>query len=191
LVTVSHDIASYIDQGDEVHAAVLDFSKAFDLVPHHLLIHKMIDHCINPTLIKWVSGFLSGRYQRVVLEGIGSDLVPVTSGVPQGSVLGPALFLLYINDIVDNINASQIRLFADDTLIYKPVNSIADCTLFHKDLNKLYQWSQTNLMRFNACKSNIIVFSLKSCPSFDPSYSIGSETLAVSDSIKYLGPLPE
>ena len=187
LVTVTHDIASHLDSGLELHAAVLDFSKAFDLVPHHLLIKKLIDYNINPIITRWVASFLSGRSQSVVLDGVSSGRVPVTSGVPQGSVLGPALFLIYINDIVETIEASQIRLFADDTLVYRPVSSASDSSLFQRDLENLYQWSKSNLMRFNASKSNIIVFSSKVVPSYSPLYSIGGENLMVSDSVKYLG----
>ena len=103
---------------------------------------------INLGIVKWIDSFLSWRLQRVVLDGTGSGLVPITSGVPQGSVLGPALFILYINDIMDVVFNSQIRLFADDTLLYRPVKNQNDVVLLQEDLNRLHIWSLENGMCF-------------------------------------------
>ena len=128
-----------MDRGSEVHVAVLYFNKAFDLVPHHMLIEKLINIQLNPVLIKWIANFLLNRHQRVVLRGTSSDPIPVTSGVPQGSVLGPSLFLLYIDDIVDIVKHSNIRLFVDDTLLYKNINNIDDGALLQKDLENLHE----------------------------------------------------
>jgi hypothetical protein len=186
LITVVHDVALLLDTGSEVHGAVLDFSKAFDLVPHQSLIDKLIKYSINPVLTRWIADFLANRSQSVVLSGVRSCSVPVTSGVPQGSVLGPSLFLLYINDIVESVNHSHIRLFADDTLLYKSIKNQNDSNLFQRDLDSLSQWSVQNSMRFNASKSNIIVFTSKrECR--DPFYTLGTEPLTTTDSVKYLG----
>lgn len=188
LATVKHDILDQIDSGASVHAAVLDFSKAFDLVPHHLLITKMIKHNISPVIIKWVSSFLSDRLQRVVIDGERSGEIQVTSGVPQGSVLGPALFTLFINDIVNSISHSDIRLFADDTLVYRSVCKQEDAEFLQKDLDSLEEWSQQNGMRFNAGKSKIIIFrKSKAVPVLFSSYHLNHVDLDVSDSVKYLG----
>ena len=96
-----------------MHAAVLDFSKAFDRVSHGLLIDRLHDIGIDTLIIKWISNFLSNRYQMVVVNGASSSPLAVTSGVPQGSVLGP-LFLVYVNDIGGSLRHSSISLFADD-----------------------------------------------------------------------------
>ena len=96
-----------------MHAAVLDFSKAFDRVSHGLLIDRLHDIGIDTLIIKWISNFLINRYQMVVVNGASSSPLAVTSGVPQGSVLGP-LFLVYVNDIGGSLRHSSIILFADD-----------------------------------------------------------------------------
>ena len=102
----------------QINCGILDFAKAFDKVPHLRLLHKLEFYGIRGCLLNWIKSFLANRTQQVVVEGSVSSLCEVTSGVPQGSVLGLALFLIYINDITENIN-SQIRLFADDCLTNK------------------------------------------------------------------------
>ena len=111
---------SYSDQGLPVDILYLDFSKAFDKVPHQRLITKLKAHGIGDTVANWVKGWLTDREQRVTIKGKQSPWLPVKSGVPQGSVLGPTLFVVYINDIDDNI-CSHILKFADDTKISDPL----------------------------------------------------------------------
>jgi hypothetical protein len=168
LITVIHDIIRSLDNGQTVHAAVLDFSKAFDVVPHSQLISKMIYYNVDSRIVRWTANFLSNRFQYVKVGDSKSDLIHVTSGVPQGSVLGPVLFLLFINDIVDPVEYCTIRLFADDTLMYLPVESQDDVVKFQKDLDNLAGWSMVNKMKFNVSKSNIIVFGKNT--THDPSY---------------------
>jgi hypothetical protein len=187
LLTVFHDLAADADKGIESHAIALDFSKAFDLVPHSLLIQKLIKYNISSVLVHWITDFLTNRYQCVVINGVASDLVPVTSGVPQGSVLGPALFLLYINDIVDVIQHCTIKLYADDTLLYKPITTTHDCELLQEDLRAVHTWSQENQMKFNTAKSYVVFFSLTRNHQFNFSYSIMDTPIQTSTSIKYLG----
>ena len=126
-----------VDDNIPVHAAILDFSKAFDKVPHSFLIAKLTNTGIDTTIVQWIEKILFDRHHRVVVEGVSSSCLAVTSGVLQGSVLGPSLFLVYINDICDNLRASTIRLFADDALLYCPINSPVDSFYFQHDLNML------------------------------------------------------
>ena len=110
---------------------MLDFSKAFDKVSHRHLALKLKYYGIDGKLLDWINSFLSNRMQRVVLEGSISKNVSVTSGVPQGSVLGPALFLLYINDLPNSVT-SKVRLFADDAIVYSEINYISDSQILQK-----------------------------------------------------------
>ena len=102
---------------------------------------------------EWILDFLSGRSQRVVLEGASSDSEPVVSGVPQGTVLGPVLFLLYINDLPDVVVHSTARLFADDCIVYRPIRNIDDTILLQNDLNKIAEWEFM-------CRCNVILINV-------------------------------
>ena len=133
----------------------MDFAKAFDKVSHLRLMEKLRGYGIQGKTHRWIESWLAGRTQRVVLEGEMSDPCPVSSGVPQGSVLGPTLFLLYINDIGQDIS-STIRLFADDTILYRPISSEADARQLQADLDKLVKWSDDWLMEFHPSKCNLL-----------------------------------
>ena len=130
LVQFVHDIISNLDGAvnrghKQTDLIIMDFAKAFDKVPHRRLLHKLDFYGIRGSTHKWINSWLSGRTQKVVLDGQASDPVPVLSGVPQGSVLGPILFLIFINDLPDNIRSS-VRLFADDCVLYRNIHSIQD-----------------------------------------------------------------
>ena len=147
-------VTKYVDEGHPVDAIYLDFSKAFDKVPHKRLVKKVEAHGIIGKINIWVEEWLSNRSQRVVLNGKCSDWAAVTSGVPQGSVLGPVLFLVYINDIDKNIT-SHILKFADDTKIFRATSNENDVVSLQNDLQTLIEWSAEWQMLFNAdkCKS--------------------------------------
>ena len=102
---------------------VLDFAKAFDTVPHRSLLGKLQHYGIDNAILNWVSAFLTCRTQSVVVDGQTSNSASVESGVPQGTVLGPLLFLLHINDLPQSVQ-STVRLFADDCLLYRPIKSV-------------------------------------------------------------------
>ena len=121
-MTLIEDLMRKSLAGSQIDLVLLDFSKVFDKVNHQKLLLKLHRYGIRGLSLKWIQAFLSGRTQTVVLENEKSDTVPVTSGVPQGSVLGPILFLIYINDLPD-ITRSKVRLFADDTVIYLAVSN--------------------------------------------------------------------
>ena len=110
------DLALNMTGGKQTDLILLDFSKAFDKVNHLKLLYKLQVHGVQGKTLGWIESFLVGRSQTVVLDGESSDELPVLSGVPQGSVLGPILFLLYINNLSENVQ-SQVRFFADDTAV--------------------------------------------------------------------------
>ena len=113
----------------------MDLAKAFDKVPHQRLLYKLKFYGIKNQTLTWISAFLSNRTQTVVLDGESSDIAPVTSGVPQGIVLGHVLFLVYINDLSEYMKSSQLRLFTDDSIIYKTIKSQKDCDSLQEDLD--------------------------------------------------------
>ena len=127
-VTLVEDLMRNSLAGSQTDLVLLDFSKAFDKVSHQKLLLKLHQYGIREPSLKLIQAFLSGRTQTVVLENEKPGTVPVTSGVPQGSVIGPILFLIYINDLSDK-NRSKIRLFADDTAIYLAVSNLQDAQI--------------------------------------------------------------
>ena len=138
LIQIYNHINSTLDSSGQTDIIYLHFSKAFDSVPHHLLLHKLRSFGFNGTLYHWLCNYVNNRKQRVVINGEHSEWCNVTSGVPQGSILGPILFLLYINDLVDCIsNNSEVALFADDVKIHRNVDSLNDCLLLQNDLQAL------------------------------------------------------
>ena len=147
LLVTTHDLLKRLDKRDEVDIAILDFSKAFDVVPHERLLRKLRLYGIEGNALKWISCFLQGCTQSVAVEGVRShsrnrtDGDKVLSGVPQGTVMGPLLFLLYINDLPSVLDpGTACRLFADDCLIYRSIHSVSDQVTLQKDLEALYNW---------------------------------------------------
>jgi len=122
LIVTIDDFAQCLNNKGLIHAIFLDFAKAFDKVPHKKLCHKLTSYGIQGPVLKWISNFLSNRTQKVLVGGQTSDLTAVLSRVPQGTVLGPLLFLCYINDLPRSIK-SKVRLYANDTLVYNVINS--------------------------------------------------------------------
>ena len=162
-----NDVVNNMQKGLQTDLCVLDFSKAFDKVGHSRLIQKLEWYGINGTVNSWIRSFLSNRTQSVVVEGTRSTDIPVISGVPQGSVLGPCLFLFYINDIAHELT-STVRLFADDTMIYLAIKSEADAEELQKDLDKLVVWEQKWMMEFHPEKCEIISITRKRSPTKYP-----------------------
>lgn len=113
-----------------------------------LLIHKLTSFGIHDKLLKWFSSYLTDREQRVVIDGEESSWLPVLSGVPQGSILGPLLFVLYINDLPRCVT-SMVGLYADDTKLCRKITSVDDCKLLQRDLDMLIEWSKKWKLKFN------------------------------------------
>ena len=156
LVQFFHDLVSNLDRAlnrnhRQTDVIIMDFAKAFDKVPHRRLLYELEYYGIRRSTHKWITSWLSERSQKEVLDGQASDLVPVLSGVPQGSVLGPVLFLIFINEIPENIRSS-VRLFADDCVLYRNIESPMDCQILQDDLNSLAQWETDWQMKFNIAK---------------------------------------
>ena len=183
LLTTLNDLLQSYDQGKQIDVAILDFSKAFDTVPHRKLLYKLKNYGINGPVHTWLSNFLTKRTMKVVLEGESSDEVLVESGVPQGTVLGPVLFLCHINDLPLSVN-SQVRLFADDCLLYRNIDSQQDHITLQNDLKNLEQWATNWGMRFNAKKCYILSIRTKFNYLF---YSLDNCILKQVTSNPYLG----
>ena len=153
LIQTIHDLSKSLDEKKTVDMTILDFTKAFDKVPHKRLINKLNYYGITGTILSWTESFLTERTQQVVINGSASTPIQVTSGVSQGTVQGPLFFILYINDLPNNLT-SNVRLFADDCLLYLPVKSDNDTLLLRTDLLELEEWQNktTWLMKFNPTK---------------------------------------
>ncbi|MFZ2538708.1 MAG: reverse transcriptase family protein [Oscillospiraceae bacterium] len=150
---------TYLEEGGQVDAIYTDFEKAFDKVPHKRLISKLHSYGLNSALVNWIKSFLCNRKQRIRVNGSYSGWGRVTSGIPQGSVLGPILFLLYINDLPDFCEKdSGIYLFADDAKLYKHVTVLDDNNKLQTSLNALQEWSDKWLLKLNINKCKIISF---------------------------------
>jgi hypothetical protein len=179
------ELLFYKDKHVPIDMAVLDFSKAFDTVPHKRLMGKLSYYGINGPILSWIEAFLTDRVQQVVVAGQCSNTARVLSGVPQGTVLGPLLFLIHINDLPSVVN-SQVRLFADDCLLYRPIHSIEDQNALQEDLIALGEWADTWGMRFNTKKCQIITVS-RGRHSSPHSYTLKGQILENVQEIKYLG----
>ena len=127
LIEFVNGIAFNMQKGHQNDVVVMDFAKALDKVAHNRLLYKLSSYGVKGNTLGWVGSFLSGRSQKVVLEGKSSSSAPVLSSVPQGSVWGPVLFLIYINDLPEYVSNSTVRLFADDTLLYLTIHNTSDC----------------------------------------------------------------
>ncbi|MCG7877682.1 MAG: reverse transcriptase domain-containing protein [Candidatus Thiodiazotropha endolucinida] len=187
LVDIYNTFCKALDDGKEVRAIFCDISKAFDRVWHRGLLHKLEKVGIKSTLLHWLASYLSNRKQRVVLPGGISDWLNIHAGVPQGSILGPLLFLIYINDIVDNIDSS-VRLFADDTTLYLIVDDPhVVARQLNSDLEKIHVWAERWLVKFNPAKSESLLLSRKKNRPLHPPLLMNNEPIQEVSSHKHLG----
>ena len=142
-------LAGLLDRGEQIDVIYLDMTKAFDKVNHELLISKLRRFGFKTNLLNWFQSYLYHRRQQVTVFCSTSSSLPVTSGVPQGSIFGPILFLLYVNDLPDAVCSSTIATFADDTKLVKRIASNTDSNKLQEDLNTLKQWSTSSNLAFN------------------------------------------
>ena len=185
LLLTLHDITSIHDRKLQVDMAILDFSKAFDTVPHQRLLSKLDHYGIRDNTLNWINSFLTQRTQRVTIEGTTSESVHVKSGVPQGTVLGPLLFLCFINDLPDQVR-SQVRLFADDCLLYRPIKNDSDQLALQQDLDNLQEWANKWGMVFNPKKCYILRIA-RGKSSMDRFYHLDGQILSQVHENPYLG----
>ena len=156
LLSFLEKVTAAIDKGEPVDVVFLDFAKAFDKVPVERLVKKVKAHGIGGRVLNWIAAWLRGRKQRVVLNGKASDWADVLSGVPQGSVLGPLLFIIFINDLDMAATAELVHKFADDTKIAQPIRSDQDKTTLQITLDNLCVWANTWGMEFNVAKCKVM-----------------------------------
>ena len=157
LFQVVHQLANALEKRQQVDVIYLDVSKAFKRVSHEKLFFKLECLGISGSLLAWFSSCLSGRRHRVVLDYESSDFLPVTSGVPQGSILGPLLFLIFINDMPNVISKETLLpLFADDSKCFCLIFGRDEGEKLHDDLNQIFQWSCIQVMEFNANECKVL-----------------------------------
>ena len=185
LLSLVHDLCQAINAKGQTDIIFLDFSKAFDKVSHRKLLQKLNSYGFRGQSHSWIRRFLSSRTQAVVMDGDKSFPCEVLSGVPQGTVLGPILFLIYINDIVDGLQ-SNINLFADDCALYRKIESEEDNRILQDDLNLLHSWGIRWNMDFNVSKCFSMMVTLNRHV-IHCTYHINGVPVENADSYKYLG----
>ncbi|MCG8113323.1 MAG: reverse transcriptase family protein, partial [Candidatus Thiodiazotropha taylori] len=187
LVDIYNTFCKALDEGKEVRSVFCDISKAFDRVWHRGLLYKLQTVGITANLLSWFADYLNDRQQRVVIPGAQSTWTTINAGVPQGSILGPLLFILFINDIVEDINSS-IRLFADDTSLYIIVDDpIQAAEQLNTDLEKVNRWAKQWLVTFNPGKSESMLFSRKHNKPYHPPVLMDQKQITEVTTHKHLG----
>ena len=167
------------------HCVFIDFAKAFDSVPHARLLAKLQAIGVQGSMLQWFRSFLTTRQQRVVINGQHSEWHHVSSGVPQGSILGPLLFIFYINNI-SSVTKSKLKIFADDVTLFTSVKCKEDCLSLQADLDAIYRWYHLWQMKLYPLKCEVLrIFNKHSPPKFD--YKINDVILKWRSSVKYLG----
>ncbi|KAI0207667.1 Tetratricopeptide repeat protein 25 [Lamellibrachia satsuma] len=183
LIQTVDDLAKSLHDAGQIDAVLLDFSKAFNKVS---LAAKLYHYSLRGNTLDWIQSFLSNRTQEVVLEGKRSFTAAVTSGVPQGTVLGPILFLCYINDLPGQVS-STAHLFADDRLLYRDINTTAQADKLQDDIDRLQKWEADWFMEFNPDKCETIRITNRRKKKVVRCYSIHWKALKEVAGAKYLG----
>lgn len=186
LMCFSHTLNTVVDDNGQVDVIFTDFAKAFDKVDHDILLKNLDGFGLSNRLLLMFASYLRDRKQYVVYKGARSEEFSTYSGVPQGSNLGPLLFLCLINDIPEVVQHSSCLIFADDFKIYKRINNVLDCYLLQTDLNNIFEWASKNRLFFNVKKCFQMTFSRKTI-NIAYNYDIDGSPLPDKNSIKDLG----
>ena len=190
LLSTISDWHSELDNGHDICAVFFDYRKAFDSVPHWPLIEKLEALNFDPVIIVWITNYLFGRSQKVVVNGETSATVPVLSGVPQGSVLGPLLFCIYVDGVTKCTKSQGARdaLYADDLMLYKPISCTQDLSDLQEDILNIEKWSADNHLTLNPVKCKCMLISRRrSSLSCSFSLWLNGNVLEQVNSFKYLG----
>ena len=185
LINTVEEISRGLNSKQQLDCLVLDFSKAFDTVPHQRLLYKLEYYGITGTTLKWIRSWLTTRTQTLVVDGEALSEVHVAFGVPQCTVLGLLLFLLYINDIGEGVNSS-IKLFADDCILFRQIRGKEDADGLQHDLDTVVEWSHRWLMSFNPKKCSVLKITQSKQPPFHQ-YLMCREEITHVDQQTYLG----
>jgi hypothetical protein len=188
LIEIYDHFCKAVSKGKEIRVVFLDISKAFDRVWHRGLLHKLKQCGISGNLLIWLKDYLTDRQQRVLVNGQSSSWGNIKAGVPQGSVLGPLLFLIFINDLTDTIKHRKIRLFADDTCLFIEVDD-PDTTadLINEDLDNIQEWANKWRVSFSPPKTEDLIISTKRTKRRHPVLSLNQEPIKMVTSHKHLG----
>ena len=188
LVILLENITTALDNTEVAVGILKDFRKAFDTVEHSILLDKFYHYGIRGNALQWFNSYLTNRYQYVKYNNTASDMKKITCGVPQGSILGPLLFSLYINDIASVSNILSSILFADDTTLFCSSKNLQELTaIVNNELANIMQWLNANKLSLNIDKTNFMLFRPKGKNEICPSTHICGANIIEVDSAKFLG----